>query len=58
MSPANNTPSNTLLIDGAEVPFVKGQSILQAALSAGKYIFPIFAITRNSSRTVPASCAQ
>jgi len=38
MSPANNTPSNTLLIDGAEVPFVKGQSILQAALSAGKYI--------------------
>ncbi|TRZ55766.1 MAG: NADP oxidoreductase [Rhodocyclaceae bacterium] len=38
MSLANNSPSTTLLIDGVEVSFVKGQSILQAALSAGKYI--------------------
>ena len=38
MNAANHAPSNTLLIDGVEVPFVEGQSILQAALAAGKYI--------------------
>ena len=38
MNAVSNSQSNSLLIDGAEVPFSPGQSVLQAALSAGKYI--------------------
>jgi len=38
VSLANSSASNTFAIDGVEVSFVKGQSILQAALAAGKYI--------------------
>ncbi|MCX7172496.1 MAG: 2Fe-2S iron-sulfur cluster-binding protein [Proteobacteria bacterium] len=38
MSLVDNSTSISFLIDGEEIPFVKGQSILQAALAAGKYI--------------------
>jgi len=38
MSAADNSRSTSFQIDGAEIGFVEGQSILQAALSAGKYI--------------------
>lgn len=38
MSQADTTLSNSFLIDGQEISFVEGQSILQAALAAGKYI--------------------
>lgn len=38
MSAANTSPSSSFQIDGSEVAFAKGQTILQAALSAGKYI--------------------
>jgi [NiFe] hydrogenase diaphorase moiety small subunit len=32
------TGPDTFLLDGAEVPFQRGQSVLQAALAAGRYI--------------------
>lgn len=38
MKPAENSPTGTLSIDGEEITFYTGQSILQAALAAGKYI--------------------
>ena len=30
--------SDTFQLDGAEVPFTEGQSVMQAALAAGHYI--------------------
>ena len=38
MSPAGTSSSRTFSIDGEEIGFHKGQTIIQAALSAGKYI--------------------
>ena len=38
MSVATGSTSTSLLIDGVEIAFTKGQSVLQAALAAGKYI--------------------
>lgn len=38
MSETISAPAQTFLLDGEEIPFTAGQTVIQAALAAGKYI--------------------
>ena len=50
--------NGTITLDGKEVPFKEGETIIEAATSAGIYDSPIGAITRILPHMVVASSVQ